>query len=86
MYDFFVTAFLFLDADNVLKQRVSSSHSLSTNNDRQLLEVKEEAELARPRGMSSIYHDSDENMVGCSFDCSLHLHLMGKWETLIIVK
>ncbi|XP_046849840.1 uncharacterized protein LOC124443380 isoform X3 [Xenia sp. Carnegie-2017] len=50
------------DADNVLKQRVSSSHSLSTNNDRQLLEVKEEAELARPRGMSSIYHDSDENM------------------------
>lgn len=57
---------------------MSSSHSLSTNNDRQLLEVKEEAELSRPRGMSSIYHDSDENMVGCSFHYSLHFHF--EWK------
>ncbi|CAB4018758.1 adhesion G -coupled receptor L2-like isoform X7 [Paramuricea clavata] len=48
--------------ENTLKRTNSSTHSLSPYIDRRLMEIKRDSDTMRPRGMSSIYHDSDENM------------------------
>ncbi|XP_028413002.1 uncharacterized protein LOC114535873 [Dendronephthya gigantea] len=51
-------------AENTLKRMNSSTHSLTPCIDRRLMEIKRDGHgtSVRPRGMSSIYHDSDENM------------------------
>ena len=46
-----------------MKRKNSSTNSLSPCIDRRLMEIKRDSDTMRPRGMSSIYHDSDENMV-----------------------
>ena len=58
-------------AEKTLKRMNSSTHSLTPCIDRRLMEIKRDSHGhgtgMRSRGMSSIYHDSDENMVSLFF-------------------